>query len=30
MSISWILARLFVPETVEDENIVEGSWRELA
>jgi len=29
MTISWIFARLFVSETVEDENIVEGSWREI-
>ena len=29
MSIFWIISRLFVPEATDDENIVEGSWREL-
>ena len=29
MTLSWIVSRLFVPETVEDEDIVEGSWREI-
>ncbi len=29
MSIFWIIARFFVPEATDDEDIVEGSWREL-
>ena len=29
MTASWIFARLFASETTGDENIVEGTWREL-
>jgi hypothetical protein len=29
MTVSWIFARLFVREATVDENIVDGSWREL-
>lgn len=29
MSIFWIIARFFVPEATDDEDVVEGSWREL-
>jgi hypothetical protein len=29
MSIFWIISRIFLPEATDDENIVEGSWREL-
>ena len=29
MSILWIVARLFMPEATDDEDVVEGAWREL-
>jgi hypothetical protein len=29
MSILWVISRIFVPEATDDENIVEGAWREL-
>jgi hypothetical protein len=29
MTVSWIFARLFVREATVDENIVDGSWREV-
>ena len=29
MTASWIFSRLFVPEATDDEETVEGSWREL-
>lgn len=29
MSIFWVISRLFPPEATDDEDIVEGSWREL-
>ncbi len=29
MSILWIISRIFVPEATDDEDVVEGAWREL-
>jgi hypothetical protein len=29
MSIFWVISRLFPPEATDDEDIVEGAWREL-
>ena len=29
MSILWIISRIFLPEATDDEDVVEGAWREL-